>query len=374
MKIIVATDKYKGTFSSREATHEIAETLRTFLAYLEKDCEIVEKPLADGGEGTAETLGELMGSFRGELRGMTSRPVVFYVVDDKKGVVIDCSSVLSLTMVPEEERGRILEASSFNAGVLIRVIDEVIHPERIYLGVGGTSTADGGAGMLQALGARFYTFDRRLIDRPVSPRDKIVDVDFSDIKPMNITALCDVDVPLLPREGVAGSSLDFAWQKGMTDENRPEIERFLRSLDFFYPPRENSRSEGAGGGIGMALSRVMGAEMVDGAQFILERSGIFEEEPDLIITGEGRLDGQSAMGKLPYRLATEGRRLGIPVVAIAGEITSDADLAPYAAAYSASDYLPELDDSKENRLLRLKQAAFLNTPEIRELLNRDGAR
>ena len=214
-------------------------------------------------------------------------------------MVADVASVLSLDHIAKEERD-VFRASSASVGDLLACIMGRHPGVPVWLGVGGTATCDAGIPAV----TRLLELSRER-GFPVS----------------RITLLCDVDVPLLAPEGMP-SAMSFVAQKGCPPGRRGEIAtRLEESLRRLEPSGVQHPGDGAGGGIPFAFRRMLGAETVDGAGFVLERSGLFADPlPDLVITGEGSLDVQSVMGKLPGRIACECRRLGISVTALCGRV------------------------------------------------------
>lgn len=336
-RIIVAPDKFKGTLTAAEAADIICGALSI------TGCHAEAFPMADGGEGTAECVGRLRGMLPVKFAALNSmgEPIpggvkVWYnaVSGD---VAVDTSTVLSLQLLGGEPR--IMDASSWSFGRLLRDIVLKLHPSTLYIGVGGTSTGDGGAGMFQSLGARLIDRDGMEIKERMTPRmlSRIVAIDRGMMISLPPTVvLSDVDVPLVD-EADRPSSLSFARQKGASEADivtlGDGLRHWARVADI-----GNCRFAGAGGGLGAALMSLPDSRGELGAEWILRESRLWDNAPGLIITGEGSVDGQTAMGKIAGILAAEGRRRGIPVIAVGGRVGADAPSNLFTAVYSTTDY------------------------------------
>lgn len=361
--IIIAPDKFKGTMTAPDVAATIADVLDGSMP-----CRLC--PMADGGEGTAATLAALHGMKAMTIGGFNSlmQPVgdvAYYVSPDGDGggggatVALDCATVLSLTLL---DRPDVMHASSMALGLMMAGIARRHPGARMLLGVGGTSTCDGGAGMLQGLGARFAG-----INRPVTPLDTVTAVDLAPMTSLPpVTALCDVDVPL-------AGALDFAAQKGARADDMPVLARFLSAIDRCYPGRDvPTPSAGAAGGIGLALARCLGATIVDGADAFVRTitSRPDMASPALVITGEGRLDRQTAMGKLPSRIARHYRARSVPTVVVAGSVAPDAPVGHFDLVIDCSRYaLPGEPLTPSTARRRLRDAIAHNLPALLRLAN-----
>ena len=330
--VAVAPDKFKGTLSAQE----VAETITEALLSLD-NVDVRTYPMADGGEGTAALLAGEMRLQRAVTAGMDARmrPTEIEYLTDGETVAIDSAAVIGLTKVSDLP----LNSWATSSYPLGKFVDERIQQgaRHIYVGVGGTATTEGGAGFLQALGATFYD----AWGVPVAMDSPITTADLSRVYGVNlkgvdkkrlreiIVGLADVDVPLVPAgEGIsqAGlSSLNFASQKGIDDNRLPHLARILKSWreavdEEMLPAAVEPRFQGAGGGLGFALSRVIKAPVHSGAKYITARYGIFETlpAPDMVITGEGRFDRQSDQGKVVGTILRYARHQGIPALVVCG--------------------------------------------------------
>lgn len=336
-RIIVAPDKFKGTLTAAEAADIICDVLSS------SGCHAEAFPMADGGEGTAECVDRLRGMLPVKFAALNSmgEPIpggvkVWYNAVSGDAAV-DTSTVLSLQLLGGKPR--IMDASSWSFGRLLRDVVLKLHPSTLYIGVGGTSTGDGGAGMFQSLGARLIDRDGMEIKERMTPRmlSRIVAIDRGMMISLPPTVvLSDVDVPLVD-EADRPSSLSFARQKGASEADIVTLGDGLRHWAR-VAGIGNCRFAGAGGGLGAALMSLPDSRGELGAEWIIRESGLWDNAPGMIITGEGSVDGQTAMGKIAGILAAEGRRRGIPVIAVGGRVGSDAPRNLFTAVYSTTDY------------------------------------
>lgn len=330
MKIVIAIDSFKGSLSSIEAGQAIREGICSVLP----DAEVVLKPLADGGEGTVEAF--LEGAGASEVRlpvmGPLGRPVAcrYAVLRDGRTAVIEVAAAAGLTQVPDPLRNP-LNVTSYGVGEAIR--DAIGRGCRSFIvGMGGSATNDGGVGMLEALGFVFKDEN----GEPVGPYGKdvsrIAAVDRRGILPQlqdcRFVIACDVNNPLC---GERGASAVFGPQKGATPEMVRELDQSLFRFSE-VTKRELGRDvaelegTGAAGGLGYAFTAYLGAERRKGIELVLEAVGMEAElsDTDIVVTGEGRMDVQTAMGKAPVGVARLAKEYGCIVIAFAGAVTSDA--------------------------------------------------
>lgn len=324
-KIIIAADSFKGTFSSSEAENIIKEEFENF--FLRKiNTELI--PVADGGEGTTDAFlsgcsGEKVTC---ECVNHLGEPIAAeYGILEDKTAVIESASACGLYLSPER---RPLYASTHGVGLM--VLDAVKRGCRnIVLGIGGTAATDGGCGFIQSLGGRFFSEKGEMLRVCSGNLSEIKSFDMSgivsEIKECSITVLCDVKNPLYGKNGAA---YVFAPQKGADESEVEVLDNGLRNLGHLfdvYAGRDVSSAQGAGaaGGLGAGLLAVFGAELKKGIDVILEKTHFAEraENADLVITGEGRLDSQTAQGKVPAGVASLSGHT--PVIAVCGEVISD---------------------------------------------------
>lgn len=298
-RILVVCDKFKGSLTSSEA----GEAVRAVIAAAGADVDVL--PVADGGEGT-EAI-------------MAGEQYVSTAASGEYGLPL-------------------IQRTSRNVGRRLR--EAVATGRHVYIGVGGTNTADGGAGMLAELGFRFYDGAGMPIEDPAPERisQSLVRIEVPEIQLSKcITALCDVRATLC---GPGLSALDFIVQKGAQPGDEEIIASALMRLKNVCGPE--GLYAGAGGGIGYALESVLGVRCVSGADFMLGRSlAGYGKAPDLIITGEGRVDAQTGGGKLVDTVVRYGAAHGIPVVIFAGKVDPATSYRYAFGCVAPQDPIPE---------------------------------
>jgi len=353
--ILIAPDKFKGTLSAPEAADIISHGLASLKA------RIVTIPMADGGEGTSETLSRLLGMTprRIAARNSIMEPIDggagYYFNPSTRTAAIDSSAVLGLGLLRENAPSP-MTRSSYPLGEAMLSIIRNDNPSLLYIGVGGTSTVDGGAGFLQALGYKFFNGDSEL-SHPLTA-DMLASI--TRISPPSaillprIIALSDVNAPLVAPEGYP-SSLTFAPQKGATKAEISSLSESLTRMSSLLPSTASS-CDGAGGGIGYALA-LIGAESTSGASFLIDLADIPSLRPDIIITGEGSLDSQTSMGKAVSAFADYGIRNHTPVLAVGGRVLPDFKLQGITATFSTQLYPPHNCLNYHTASMRLKAAA-----------------
>lgn len=327
MKIVIAPDSFKESLSAPQA----AEAVRRGFAAVFPDAEYVCLPLADGGEGTAAALVAACGGEWVSVRveDPLGRPVCArYGLLPDGSAVMEMAEASGLHLLAPEERNP-LRTSTFGTGQM--VADALARGvRRILLGIGGSATNDGGAGMAQALGIRLLDAEGRELPRGGGALPQLAAVDVSRktaaLDGCRITAACDVDNPLC---GSRGASAVFGPQKGASPEQVMLLDAALARLADVLaahglPDCRNEAGSGAAGGLGFGLRALLGADLQRGTDLVLAASGLEAKlaGADLVITGEGRMDGQTAFGKLPLGVAAAARRRGIPVIGLAGSIGS----------------------------------------------------
>ena len=334
MKVVVAIDSFKGSLSSMEAGQAIEEGVKCVY----QNAEVVVRPLADGGEGTVEALVEGMGGVfvTKEVTGPLGEKVeaVYGIIESKddlsKTAIIEMSAAAGITLVPEESRNP-MNTTTFGVGEL--VLDAIERGCRHFIvGIGGSATNDGGVGMLQALGYDFLTREGNAISYGGTGLRELVSIEESNVHPTlkecTFKVACDVTNPLC---GENGSSAIFGPQKGATPEMVQELDQLLlhyaelskkinANADRFYP------GTGAAGGMGFAFLTYTNATLESGIQIVLTETKLEELiiTADVVVTGEGRLDGQTALGKAPIGVASLAKKHQKKVLAFAGAVTPDA--------------------------------------------------
>lgn len=331
MKIVIAPDSYKESLSSLEVANAIEAGFKEIFP----EAEYKKIPIADGGEGTTEALVVATSGciIDVEVTGPLGKKVrAFYgICGDKQTAVIEMAAASGLGLVPQEKRNPLL-TTSYGTGELIRSALDAGY-RKFIIGIGGSATNDAGAGMLQALGVRLLTEDDNEIGFGGAALAKLARIDVTGLDPRLhdacIEVACDVNNPLL---GKTGASAVFGPQKGATLEMIEELDRNLanfaevakRDLGKDISSRPGA---GAAGGMGAALMAFLHAEIRPGVSIIIEHIGFEElmQDTDLVITGEGRIDGQSVFGKAPVGIAEVANRYNVPVVAFAGSLGPGAE-------------------------------------------------
>ncbi|HEV3410510.1 MAG TPA: glycerate kinase [Chthoniobacterales bacterium] len=326
MRILIAPDKFKGSLGACEVANAIAAGIRDIL----QNAEITCMPVADGGEGTAEVICAAAGGEWHECEVhdplgalVTAR---YCTIEHGATAVMEMSEASGLWRVPESERDPLL-GSSFGTGEMLR--DAARRGVReIILGLGGSATNDGGVGCARALGFHFLDVENAQLGPAVPELLRLAQiVRPDDLRLPRIIAAVDVRNPLL---GKRGATRTFGPQKGATHEQVELLERALQRLadvvarDFGTDHREIPGA-GAAGGLGYALASFCSAELRPGFEVVSERIGLLEaiEAADIVITGEGRLDAQTAEGKAPAGVAKLVEPRGKKVFAIVGAKEND---------------------------------------------------
>ena len=331
MNIVVAMDSFKGSLSSMEA----GQAVRAGIAQADPSAQVTVRPLADGGEGTVEALISGMGG-QGQqvtVTGPLGAPVVctYGILPATGTAVVEMSGAAGLPLVPEPQRNP-LYTTTYGVGEVIR--DAITKGCRRFLvGIGGSATNDGGAGMLQALGYGFLDGEGRPIPHGAQGLSQLARITLDGVLPQlaecEFRVACDVTNVLC---GPQGCSAVYGPQKGATPEMVQDMDQWLdhyaQLARAVYPDTAHPDAPGTGaaGGLGFAFQTFTRGVLEPGVSIVLEETHLekFIREADLVITGEGRLDGQTSMGKAPVGVAQLAKRYHKPVVALAGCVTSDA--------------------------------------------------
>lgn len=330
MKVVIAIDSLKGSLSSMEAGMAIKDGILA----AKPDAEVIVKPLADGGEGTTDALIEGMNGERIDLTvtGPMHTPVDAYYgyLKDTNTAVMEMASAAGITLVPDSEKNPLL-ATSYGVGEMIN--DAIQRGCRNFIiGIGGSVTNDGGIGMLKALGVRFLDENGEDAGEGGQALAKVARIDVSGMNPLlkecHIQVACDVNNPLC---GENGSTYVYGPQKGVTEDMKKTLDEAMahfarvtsETLENDYL---NTPGAGAAGGLGYAFLAYTGAALTPGIELILDAVGLEEElsGANVVVTGEGRLDFQTAMGKAPVGVARLAKKYNAKVIAFAGSVTKEA--------------------------------------------------
>lgn len=324
MKIIVAPNSFKGSLSAPQAAAAIARGVRQ----ARPDAEIVEIPVADGGEGTVEALvSAKKGTFHSaEVEGPLGDPVAatYGLIDGGRTGVVELASASGLTLIPADNRDP-RRASTYGFGQLLSAVRRE-GVGSIIAGIGGSATNDGGAGMAHALGYRLLDKNGGDLPRGGAALVQLKRIDASGFDPawrsIRVLVASDVTNPLT---GPQGASYVYGPQKGADEEAVRELDQAVARLAEVIERDLGVRvadipGAGAAGGAGAGLIAFLGARLVPGAPLVVEAGGFDQALPgtSLVITGEGRVDAQTAYGKAPGEVAKRAHAAGIPVLLLAG--------------------------------------------------------
>jgi glycerate kinase len=329
MKIVIAPQGFKGNLTALEVAHAIEKGIRRVVP----DATTAIKPMADGGEGTVQALVDATGGkimVTGVTGPLEERVEAHWgILADQTTAVIEMASASGLPLVPPEKRNPLI-TTTYGTGELIRAaLDHGCH--KLIIGIGGSATNDGGAGMAQALGAKFLDGQSNELASGGAALAKLDHIDISGMDPrlahFEVTLACDVNNPLC---GPRGASAIYGPQKGATPEKVQQLDAALchyadiiqkdLGLDLREVP-----GAGAAGGLGLGLMVFLKAKMIPGIDVVIEATNLVEElqGANLVFTAEGRIDCQSAMGKVPTGVALKAKEFNIPVIALAGEVADD---------------------------------------------------
>lgn len=330
MKVVVAIDSMKGSLTSMEAGNAI----RDGILRVKPDAEIVVKPLADGGEGTTDALLEGLGGEKVSVTvsGPMGKSVETYYgyIPEKKVAIMEMASAAGITLVKDTEKDPMV-ATTFGLGEMIK--HAILKGARHFvIGIGGSATNDGGIGMLMALGYEFLDGNCQKVGKGAQALGKIARIsDENVMKELNeckFQVACDVNNPLC---GPNGATFVFGPQKGVTEEMKKGLDEAMRnyakaSEEFTGKKCSETKGAGAAGGLGFGFLEFLNADLTPGIELILKTIELEKEiiDADYVITGEGRLDIQTAMGKVPVGIAKLGKKYNKKVIAFAGSITKEA--------------------------------------------------
>lgn len=353
-KVVIAPDSFKESLSALE----VADAIECGFSQIFPQVRYIKLPMADGGEGTVESMvaatdGEIIEL---EVTGPLGRPVqAFYgLLGDGETAVIEMAAASGLHLVPNGQRDPRITTSYGTGELMLAALAHGV--KAMVLGMGGSATNDGGAGMIQALGARLLDAQRQPLPPGGAALAQLAHIDLVGLDPrlrqLSITAACDVDNPLC---GEKGASAVFGPQKGTTPQMVAQLDAALRHYGELMEQvtgREIVRQPGTGaaGGMGAALLGMLEARLRPGIEIVIEALRLEEavRGADLVITGEGRLDSQSIHGKTPIGVARVANRHGLPVIGIAGSLAPDyqvVHLHGIDAAFSVLDRIVTLEEA-----------------------------
>lgn len=332
LKIVLAPDSYKGSLTAMEVCQAMERGVRKALSAVE----VASVPMADGGEGTVQSLIDATGGriLRRKVTGPLGEPVeaFFGIMGDGKTAVIEMAAASGLPLVPEGRRDPRVTTTYGTGELILAALEEGCG--RLLIGIGGSATNDGGAGMAQALGYRFLDEGDRELPAGGAALIRLAKIDSAGVDPrlrgIGVEVACDVTNPLT---GPEGASAIYGPQKGATPEMVRELdaalEHFARIVkrDLGLEVRDLPGA-GAAGGLGAGLVAFLGATLRPGIEIVIEASGLKKKlrGADLVITGEGRIDGQTVKGKTPIGVARAAKAYNLPVLAVAGGLGPGVEL------------------------------------------------
>ncbi len=322
MKVVVAPNPFKGSLGAPAAAGALAAGVRAALA----EAEVVQIPVADGGEGTVEALVSARGGIlaRATVEGPLGDPVtaVYGLIDDGRTAVLELAAASGLPLLASDRLDP-LHASTYGFGQLLEAARER-GVERIIAGIGGSATNDGGAGMAQALGFRLCDSAGRDLPRGGAAVARLERIDASGVNPrwrsIEVMVAVDVSNPLC---GPRGASAVYGPQKGATPQMVRELDKALgRFARLIGQEVAELPGAGAAGGTGAGLRHFLAARLTPGAPLIIEAAGLDAglAGAAAVLTGEGRVDGQTVNGKGPVEVARRARKAGVPVALVAAQL------------------------------------------------------
>ncbi|CAM3817730.1 Glycerate kinase [Vibrio aerogenes CECT 7868] len=324
MKVVIAPDSFKESLSAQQ----VCEAIRTGMVRVWPEAEFVCIPVADGGEGTVQAL---VDATQGQIvHTRVTSPLgeqtdAFYgLLGDQQTAVVEMAQASGLHLVPREQRDPKRTTSYGTGQLILHALDH--DASRFIIGLGGSATNDGGAGMLSALGARFFSDDKEIFRPSGQDLATLTHIDISGFDPRlrhcDIQVACDVDNPLC---GEYGATAIYGPQKGATEADIDWLERGLLQFgrlteQLTGKPVINQPGAGAAGGMGAALLAYTPAILKPGTGIITTTVRLSEHlaDADLVVTGEGRIDHQTIHGKTPVGVASIAKQYHLPVIALAG--------------------------------------------------------
>ncbi|WP_434144617.1 glycerate kinase [Photobacterium leiognathi] len=332
MKIIIAPDSYKESLTAMEVATAIENGFRQVIP----NAEYIKLPMADGGEGTVQSLVDASNGtiIERSVTGPLGEQVngFFGLMGDGKTAIIEMAAASGLHLVSPELRNPMLTTSFGTGELILAALDKGV--EHIIVGIGGSATNDGGIGMAQALGVRFLDENNKQISYSGGALDRLHRIDINNIDPrlasVKLEVACDVDNPLC---GEKGASQVFGPQKGATPEMVTQLDNNLAHYAEIIKRDlgknvKDMAGAGAAGGMGAALLGLFNAQLRPGIEIVMDAVNLADvlQDADLVITGEGRIDSQTIHGKTPIGVARAAKRFNKPVIGIAGCLSYDCNV------------------------------------------------
>ncbi|MEG0773934.1 glycerate kinase [Clostridium sp.] len=366
MKIVIAPDSFKGSLTASE----VADAIERGISKVNDNIYIEKVPMADGGEGTVQSLVDATGGkivstvvFNPLMEEISS----FYgILGDNKTAVIEMSAASGLPLLSKEEKNPLITTTFGTGELFLHALEEGCR--NFIIGIGGSATNDGGFGMMKALGIKFLDIKGEDIGFGGGALEKLYSIDISGIdgriKECSITVACDVDNPLC---GPQGASAIFGPQKGATEEMIKILDNNLKLYSEIIEKQlgvsmATIPGAGAAGGLGGGLLAFLNAKLKRGIDIVIETTKLEEyvHDADLVITGEGSIDYQTQYGKTPFGVASVAQKYDVPVIALAGGIGKEANTLykkGFDSIFSIVDKPMTLEEAIENGEQLLEDAS-----------------
>lgn len=377
MKIVIAPDSFKESLTALEACEAIEEGMKTVFP----DAEYVKVPMADGGEGTVQSVIDSTGGILKTLTvtGPLNQPVEasYGLSGDRTLAVIEMAASSGLDQVPFEKRNPMI-TTTYGFGELIKdALDEGV--EEVLLGLGGSATNDGAAGMIMSLGGRLLDKKGQSISLGGEGLKDFSDIDLSRMHPrlkeVTIRVACDVDNPLT---GKKGASFIYGPQKGGTSDQLKQLDSYLghfaqvirQKLDLDI---ENVPGAGAAGGLGAGIMAFLNGKLENGGELLVDILELDEKvaNADLVITGEGGINHQTIYGKTPVAVSRVAKKHDVPVIALAGSISEGYESVydeGIHAVFSILNQPVNLEEALSQGYINLKKTAE-NVARVKQYIN-----
>ncbi|NIY47648.1 glycerate 2-kinase [Cedecea colo] len=366
MKIVIAPDSYKESLSAIEVAQAIEKGFREIFP----DAQYVSVPVADGGEGTVDAM--ISATQGSKVVSLVTGPLgetvkaCWGMSGDGKTAFIEMAEASGLALVPIEKRNPLVTTSRGTGELILRALDSGVR--NIIIGIGGSATNDGGAGMMQALGAKLVDAAGKAVSPGGGGLLSLNSIDISGLdkrlESCAINVACDVTNPLT---GGNGASRIFGPQKGANEAMIVELDRNLAHFaqvikKYLRIDVENTPGAGAAGGMGAALMAFLGADLRSGIEIVTEALNLEEHihNCSLVVTGEGRMDSQSIRGKVPVGVAAVAKRYRKPVIGIAGSLAYDVAVVHQHgidAVFSVLNSVDTLDEALKNAFENIYRAS-----------------
>ncbi|MGF9946809.1 glycerate kinase [Priestia megaterium] len=361
MKIVIAPDSFKESLTALRVCEAVEKGIRIHFP----NAEISKVPMADGGEGTVQSLVDATGGqiIQAKVTGPLGKEVeAFYgIFGDGKTAVIEMAAASGLHHVPVDKRNPLITTTRGTGELILKALDHKV--KHIIIGIGGSATNDGGAGMAKALGAKLLDANGAEMKEGGGSLDQLASIDLTNLDSrlaeVKVEVACDVDNPLT---GETGAPAVFGPQKGATPDMVKQLDCNLahyatvieKEMDIHI---QSVPGAGAAGGLGGGLLAFLSAKLKPGVDIVIEATQLenYIKNADLVITGEGRIDGQTIYGKTPIGVAKTAKKHSVPVIAIAGSIGAGSEAvyehgisALFSVVPGAVDLSEALEKADEN--------------------------